>query len=306
MNKRYPSTILATACIPWDDSYEFMEDLFRKQIQNLIKRGIKHIYLFGTAGEGYAVTDRQYEQIVKAFADEMSGPELHPMVGLIHISLPAMMERVTTAYKLGIRDFQFSLPSWGTLTDEELYAFMHELCDPYADCRFLHYNLKRSNRLLQIHDYMKLAEAFPNFVGAKFTTLDLKTIHELIAAEIPIQFFLGELGFGYAHMVGGSCGLLISLGNSHIQKAQAFYEAAVQHDLYKLADYQNQFAGLLHAILQVVGPTYMDGAYDKLFYKLIDPEFPLRLLPPYQSSNLEHFEAYRDYLQNNYPEWLEG
>ena len=33
--------------------------------------GIRHLYVFGTAGEGYAVTDSQFHAITSAFADEM-------------------------------------------------------------------------------------------------------------------------------------------------------------------------------------------------------------------------------------------
>jgi hypothetical protein len=35
----------------------------------------------------------------------------------------------------------------------------------------------------------------------------------------------------------------------------------------------------------VAAPGLTDGAYDKIIAKVGDPDFPLRLLPPYQSSN---------------------
>lgn len=305
MKKRYPRTILATACIPWDESYQFREDIFRQQIKDLVKRGIRHIYLFGTAGEGYAVTDKQFDQIVHVFADEMKAEDLHPMIGLVSLSLNTMLERLQSAYKMGIRDFQFALPSWGVLTERELNDFVHTLCDPYPDCRFLHYNLMRSKRLLQVDDYVQLAEEIPNFAGAKFTTKDILIVHELMETDSPLQFFLGEFGFGYGHMIGGECGLLISLGNSHIARAQQFFQAALDRDLSRIADFQTEFAGLREGVAKSIQGVHMDGVYDKVFCKLIDPQFPLRLLPPYGSSTDEHYEAYKKYVQENYPQWLE-
>jgi hypothetical protein len=47
-----------------------------------------------------------------------------------------------------------------------------------------------------------------------------------------------------------------------------------------------------------------DGAYDKLIAKLALPEFPLRLLPPYESSTDEGYRQYRTELAERFPEWL--
>jgi hypothetical protein len=48
----------------------------------------------------------------------------------------------------------------------------------------------------------------------------------------------------------------------------------------------------------------MDGAYDKLLYKLTNPAFPLRMLAPYDSSTDEQYRQYRDFLRERYPAWL--
>ena len=39
--------------------------------------------------------------------------------------------------------------------------------------------------------------------------------------------------------------------------------------------------------------THAAGAYDKLLFKLYDPEFPLRLLPPYQGATELMFQRFR-------------
>jgi len=48
----------------------------------------------------------------------------------------------------------------------------------------------------------------------------------------------------------------------------------------------------------------MDGAYDKLFCRLHQPDFPLRLIPPYASFTVEQFERFVGLLRQNYPGWL--
>jgi len=303
-NKRYPRTILATVCIPWTESYQLDERILRDEIRNLIKRDIHNIYLFGTAGEGYAVTDEQFDEIVRIFADEMKAPGLFPMVGLVSLSFGTMLKRLEKAYSYGIRDFQFSLPSWGVLTDSELFSFVHKLCDPYPDCRFLNYNLMRTKRVLGIAEFEKLAEEIPNFVGVKYSNPDITTTVAIAGSSCPLQFFLTEIAFGYASMVG-EFGYLISLGTSNIRRAWEYYNAAVNQDKDKLLLLQQEFCQLSKGLMKSLGGNRIDGAYDKVFSKLIDKEFPLRLLPPYEYASEENFNQYRSFLEKECPQWLE-
>lgn len=296
--------MLATACIPWTESYEFDEKIFKDQIRGLIKRDIRHIYLFGTAGEGYAVTDGQFDNIVEAFAEEMQGPGLHPMVGLISLSFPNMLQRIKKAYSFGIRDFQFSLPCWGALSDGELNTFVHQLCDPFPDCRFLNYNLMRTKRLLGIREYEKLAEEVPNFVGVKFSNPDIFTMLDIANSHCPLQFFLTEWAFGYGSMVG-EFGFLISLAASNIKRAWEYFDAGVKRDGDRLLAMQRELFFISKALTQAVGSARMDGAYDKMFCRLLNKDFPLRLLPPYESSNEKGFAEYRSFLEKEYPQWME-
>jgi hypothetical protein len=41
------------------------------------------------------------------------------------------------------------------------------------------------------------------------------------------------------------------------------------------------------------GRFHIDGAYDKLLFRMSDPEFPLRVLPPYASATEEDFSRFR-------------
>ena len=73
-NKRYPSCILAACCVPWNEDGSLAEEIFRHEIRNLLTNLTRDIYLFGTAGEGYAVTEEQFDQIVHVFREETNLP----------------------------------------------------------------------------------------------------------------------------------------------------------------------------------------------------------------------------------------
>src|SRR5262245_39256186 len=83
--KRYPAGILATCVVPWDEQYEFMPDLFVDEVRRMLTF-TRQLYIFGTAGEGYAVNDQQFEQITRVFHDTMRSAGADPMVGVISLS----------------------------------------------------------------------------------------------------------------------------------------------------------------------------------------------------------------------------
>ena len=56
---------------------------------------------------------------------------------------------------------------------------------------------------------------------------------------------------------------------------------------------QRELSALTHDLIDCVGETeHIDGAYDKLLWKLHDRRFPLRMLPPYAGSPEASFERF--------------
>jgi len=54
----------STCVLPWDDRLRFDEDAFREHVRLAAAHMTRHLYVFGTAGEGYAVTEMQFRDIV--------------------------------------------------------------------------------------------------------------------------------------------------------------------------------------------------------------------------------------------------
>lgn len=302
--KRYRSCILATCCVPWNEVYDFEEDIFRRSVRHQIASGIRDLYIFGTAGEGYAVTDRQFDEITRVFLEETHADGIHSMVGLISIALPVVIQRIERARDMGARCFQISLPSWGVLNDAELAVFFRETCGRFPDCEFLHYNLMRTGRILTGTEYGRLAEEYPNLVATKNSTADVLRLTSLMHDAPQLQHFITEGGFPIASMMG-ECGFLISYISTNFARATEFYHAGRDQDEAKLVEISKEFPGLIAAFKEAVGSTaHMDGAFDKMFCRVHDAEFPLRLLPPYAGVSEAAFTRYLELLRTNHPEWL--
>jgi dihydrodipicolinate synthase/N-acetylneuraminate lyase len=301
--------------VPWDERGDVIEDVFRDGIRLHLAAGVKHVYCFGTAGEGYAVTEPLFDGIVHLFTDEMAkDPAARPMIGLISLSMRTIIERIERCMDLGLRSFQFALPGWGALNDNELATFFREVLGRFPDSTFVHYNLQRASRVLGPAEYARLAPEYPNLVGAKNGTSNIVMLHDLLTAAPQLRQFYTELGYPQGCMAGEP-GYLMSLTTMNPWLGVRFFEAGVAGDFATLAGIQGQALELFELLVGSGGAEvgsaafpgqkpHMDGAFEKLLAKVLDPKMPLRLLPPYQSATDTAYEEFVRRVKERLPEWL--
>jgi dihydrodipicolinate synthase/N-acetylneuraminate lyase len=303
---RFPQVVLATCCVPWGADEELDEQVFREGVELLLRRGLEHLYVFGTAGEGYAVDERRFDAVVSAFHDVMAvrmrKDPRSVMVGVISTSLPAIIDRIERAAALGITHFQISLPPWGAVADDELLRFFDETCGRFSNLAFLHYNLPRSRRVLTPGEYAVLAERHPNLVATKNAGADPTTARDLLTLAPQLRHFFTEPS--YAHAAGnGAAGLLLSVASMNPELALDYFRAGRDRDRTALAEMGAELVDLIGELQDIVGTERIDGAYDKCFSKALDSRFPLRLLPPYSGATEAQFERFLHRVRQRYPRW---
>lgn len=301
---RYPQAILVSCEAPWDENGQLLEEVFRRQVQ-MVRQHFSHLYIFGTAGEGYAVDTARFVQIVRIFYEETRGPDIYPQVGVIGLSTANIVERIAVAYAVGFRVFQISLPSWGILNDHELMTFFKDVCGAFPDAQFLHYNLPRAKRVLEGRDYRRLVDAVPNLVATKNTGGGMARAVDLMTHAAELQHFFGEENFPHGALYG-ECSLLSSFGPMSPHKAWALFEAGRQRDIQALFTLQKAFCDMMLAVLgPVLAEGRIDGAYDKLLVRLGGlEEMPLRLLSPYQGLSEEQYQLCKQTLHEQFPDWV--
>lgn len=301
---RYPQAILVSCEAPWDEDEQLLEDIFRREVRAVLEQ-FNHLYIFGTAGEGYAVDTPRFQQIVRIFYEETRGDDVHPMVGVIALSTANVVERIAVAYETGFRVFQISLPAWGALNDWEVMTFFRDVCGAFPGAQFLHYNLPRSKRILNGADYRKLIDAVPNLVATKNTGGGLERAADLMTHAPELQHFFGEQNFPHGCLYG-ECSLLSSFGPMTPHKAKALFEAGRRGDRAVMFDLQKEFHEMVHGALgPLLAEGRIDGAYDKLLVRLGGlEEMPLRLLSPYQGFSEEQYQACKRVMQERFAEWL--
>lgn len=304
---RFPQGILISCEIPWDENEKLLEDVFRQEIRHALGAGFRNVYIFGTAGEGYAVDLPRYQRIVEIFHEEtLAGSHAaHAQVGVIALSVPQFHERLRFAYAMGFREFQISLPSWGALSDAEMMRFFVDVCSPYPDAKFLHYNLGRTKRVLTGPEYRRIADAVPNLAATKNTGTTVHSTMELLKCAPDLQHFFGEAMFPTGCLFG-ECSLLSSFGPMFPRQTRQFFEYGVKKQWDKLFPYQAEYLSVVEDVIAPMRKQNMiDGAYDKLLVRLGGVPMPLRLLSPYIGFTEEVFDECNRTLQAKYAHWLD-
>ena len=308
MQKRYPKTLMTTACVPWTKGFKIDEAMLRREIDILMDAGSKSIYLFGTAGEGYSVNHSQYLELVRILKDQTAKDKsIMPMVGVISLSMADAIDRIEMAAKEGITDFQISFPCWGSVTKEESHLFFKSICGRFPELRFMHYNnFMRSKTKLNPDDYIELAQQFENLVAVKYITNSVNEVHQLAALDSPLQFFLLDGLYGYGSQLG-EFGLLISLLNVSYKVALEYFEAGTNKDFATCLKIADGFFKAHKVLMKNCPPGAgkMDGAWDKTFVKFSIPEFPQSLYPPYIGFSDEQVAAFIKETKQILPEWFE-
>jgi len=302
---RHPRGILVACAVPWDDDDRLMEPLFRQQVRDLVVAGFPQQYVFGTAGEGYAVDTARFTAVTAAFLDEAASSGASAMVGVIGLSAPAIVERLRIAYGLGARAFQVSLPAWGRLADVEVDRFFDDVCGAFPDSRFLHYNLGRTGRMLTGADYARMVRRVPNLVATKQATGSMAHAHDVmrLAPELAHHF---DVDLFSSAAQSGPASLLASYAPLSPRKIHALFAAAVEGDTATLARLQHEVVAVSADLWSTPAPgPHMDGAYDKLLLRIgVMPGFPLRLLSPYQGFTDDDAARCRAMLEARWPDWL--
>lgn len=303
---RLTPRILGTACIPWTDSYQFAEDIFRQSVRDLRRRGLQNLYIFGTAGEGHAVTDRQFCDIARVFLDEMRDPAAGIcQLGVIGLSTPQIKARIEMGLEIGFRSFQISFPSWGALNDIEVDKFFDDILGAYPQCDFLHYNLLRGHRKLTGSEYANIIRRHANLVSTKSSANPPMQILRLLRFAPELCHFMTEQDFAMAGMFG-QVGLLISIGVLHPQRTLRFFNSVLARDTEAARRFLMEFVEIQCLLHEGVGAerAHMDGAFDKIYAKALIPEFPLRLLPPYHSISDMACAGILAKLRHSQPAWF--
>lgn len=82
------------------------------------------------------------------------------------------------------------------------------------------------------------------------------------------------------------------------------YQAGLIKDVDTIVKLEKEVAASQEILFRVCTKQVINAAYDKLYVKTIIPEFPMRLLPPYQTFSEDIVSKYMSEMRKYMPQWF--
>ena len=288
---------LVSVPIAWDQDGLFSPIMFRKAIRKLLQEGCDGLYLFGTSGEGYAVSDDEFTQIVDVYVDATAEFSGFRQIGCFGLSSDQVKHRCRIAAERGLQSIQITLPFWKELNDAELLRYFSDVCGRFPELSFLLYNNPRNKRRLKGKELEAIHEVTPNLHGAKTGSGAWLDFFELVTESPSLVHFVTEAAFLFSYGLG-TVGLIPSSNFVFPQKTRAYYEAVVGNDLKTAHRLHKEIMRFFHkTATPLVQKGYIDGAIDKAYARIGGMDMPLNIKSPYIPLSNEDFKWLKSVVQ---------
>ncbi len=302
--------IWAGVPLPWDEEYQFEEDVYARDIQRTIAAGVHGIYTTGSTGEFYALEFQEFCQMVDIEVG-LCGPAGMPLQIGCNADNTAKVIRMLeyVASKPEVDAAQVVVPYWMELNDRELVQYFQDLHNACPDLPLVQYNGPRAKRFLHGDDYLRILEVAPNLIGVKYTTADVHFGHlqEDIRQTPQLSYFVGE-GLLVSAMQLGARGCYSSLVLTNPDFMLEMYELAQTGRWNEAVTMQQRAAQFFVESEQFIaerGEGDCDPVYDKGL--AVAAGYFLehqRCRPPYIGWSDETVAALRTWLEERYPELI--
>jgi len=259
---------LVSVPLPLDKNGTFLPDLFRKAIQKLLSDGCDGMYIFGTSGEGYAVSNGEFAQIVKVFANATLQFKGFKQVGCFGLSAEQVIHRCRIVADYGLKSVQITLPFWKKLNNKELLKYFSDVCGSFPELSFLLYNNPNNKRKLRGVELESIYHKNSNLIGAKTGSGNWFDFYELITESPSISHFVTEAAFLFSKGIGAK-GLIPSSNYVFPQKSKAYYKAVMTNDVETAQHLHKDIVRFFYKTATPLGEKgYVDGAIDKAYAKI--------------------------------------
>ena len=291
---------LVSVPIPWDEEGRFLPELFDAAIEKLIGAGCDGLYIFGTSGEGYAVSDREFQAIVDAFVNATADFDGLRQVCCFGLSAEQVKCRCRVVAERGIESVQVTLTFWKELNDDELMRFFVDVCGSFAELSFLFYNNPRNKRKLTGEELETIHGEVPNLRGAKTGSGSWLEFYELVTESPSLHHFVTELAFEYCYGLT-EVGLIPSSNYALPQQCRAYYEAVIGRDLKEARRLHRETVRFFQeTAVPLLKKGYIDGAIDKAYARIGGMEMPLAMKSPYIALSEEDFRWLQAKLEREF------
>ena len=221
-----------------DESVNVKE--FRNQVERLIDNGIHGIFVFGTNGESYILSEEEKLEVIKAAVEQAAGRvPVYAGTGLngtketIRFSLKAK--------EIGVDALSIITPGFAAASQDELYIHYKTVAEA-VDLPIILYNIPaRTGNSLAPATVGKLSK-IPNIVGVKDSSGNFDNILQYIEQTRDSEDFVvlsGNDSLILWTLLAGGAGAIAACSNIYPYTLSQVYEQFVAGDVVKSREYQD-------------------------------------------------------------------
>ncbi len=240
MNKKINiEGIIPALVTPMNDDESINEDGLRKVVEYVIEGGVHGIFVCGSQGESYALTNDEKKRVILT-ALEASAGRVPIYVGTGMITTSESVQMTKMAKELGADAVSVITPYFISLSQKELIDHYKLIAESAGDMPVLLYNNPmRTGINISAEAVVKLAE-IENIVGMKDSSADLiQTMTYIdVTRDMDFSVLVGNDASIFAAIVSGGKGAVAATANIAPSLIVGIYNAVKSGDIEKARELQ--------------------------------------------------------------------
>lgn len=248
--------LVAATATPMHEDGSIRLDAIAPQVDFLVDRGIKGLYILGSTGEGVSLTDRERDAVTEAFVKAVDG-RIKIFVQVGHNSWQAAAELAAHAEALGVDAISATPPGYFKPDNaDELIDGLSIVTRAASKTPFYYYHIPFFSGIsMDMGDFVsKATDRLDTFVGVKYSDgATLYNLQNMQEASPQCEFlagsdesFLMSCAQGYKGFVGSTYGYAAPI----YRKVQECFESG---NLDEARHYQNRALRLINILLGSCG-----------------------------------------------------
>jgi len=229
--------IIPAMVTPLDGNEEINESAIRRLINYLVESGVHGIFVCGSQGESYALTEDEKRRVIRITVDEVNGRvPVYAGTGLVTTKATIQLSRY--ALDVGADAVTIVTPYFIRPSQNELYMHYRRIAESVDGPILIYNNPGRTNVNLEVETVKKLSE-IDNIMGIKDSSGDLTLTAQYIM-ECPENFAVlaGRDSLILATLLYGGKGAVAATANVAPKLVVGIYESFIRGDLKKARELQ--------------------------------------------------------------------
>ncbi|MDY4761509.1 4-hydroxy-tetrahydrodipicolinate synthase [Streptococcus thoraltensis] len=286
--------IIAPIITPMNEDESINLNEFRNQVDRLIDNGIHGIFVFGTNGESYILSEEEKLEVIKVAVEQADGRvPIYAGTGL-----NGTKETIRFSLKvkeLGVDALSIITPGFAAASQDELYEHFKAVAEA-VDLPIILYNIpSRTGNTIAPVTVGKLSE-IPNIVGVKDSSGNFDNILQYIEQSRNAEDFVvlsGNDSLILWTLLAGGSGAIAACSNVYPYTLSQIYEQFVEGNIEKSRQYQDSIRSFRN-LFAFGNPNTI------VKYGVAELGHPVgKARAPFNHLSAEGLEALRQVLANN-------